>query len=206
VLNSLNSLLEFNYITSFLLLGILKSFVFLTGAKIWINYDTRRCLLCWTSPAMNICQLNATFILFWIKIGCTSIKESYRHLFLWTATGEDPRIKYFCQVLGWCKWPLTRAICTFTRCQWRSSNLFSLVIQGDTHTFELTNWLNKVRTLLWCCFSPNLGRKRYEMVSCIWPIFGISKSLEKVVFDFTWLVQKIINFFHSFSVNLVSVS
>ena len=39
-----------------------------------------------------------------------------------------------------------------TRCQWRSSNLFSLVIQGDTRTFELTNWLNKVRTLLWCCF------------------------------------------------------
>ena len=101
---------------------------------------------------MNIYQLNATFILFWITIGCTSIKGSYRHLILVDSNRLGSPNNVFCQVLGLCKWPLTRAIFTLTRWQWQSSNLFLLVIQGDTRTFELTNWLNKVRTLLWCCF------------------------------------------------------
>ena len=104
VLNSLNSLLEFNYITSFVFLGILKMFCIPCRSR---NLDQLRYPTLFTlssdSRAMNIYQLTATFILFWINIGCKSIKGSYRHLFWWTATGKEARKMYFCQVLGLCK-------------------------------------------------------------------------------------------------------
>ena len=85
---------------------------------------------------------------------------------------------YFYQVLGLCKWPLTRVILTLTRGQWRSSNLFSLVIQGDTRTFELTNWLNKVRPLLWCCFLTQFRPQTIRNCFLFGPFLGFHYRLQ----------------------------
>ena len=84
-------------------------------------------------------QRNATFTLFWIYIGFTSFKGSYKRLFRRTVIDQEPKYLYYRGPMGKQVTFDTSGIYVNTFSQWRSSNLFSLAIQGDTRTFELTD-------------------------------------------------------------------
>ena len=121
-------------------LGLLKTFLFVAGAVIYgstakhvVVYDVK-----WRPPC-RFYQRNATFTLFWIYIGFTSFKGSYKRLFRRTVIDQEPKYLYFRGPLGKQVTFDTSDIYVNTLSQWRSSNLFSLTIQGETRTFELTD-------------------------------------------------------------------